>query len=71
MPAPALGLLVACCCEAPVASCAPVSRLSPSLHAGDWMKSYDIHLPEMLADGVRVMVYAGDQDLICNWLGNR
>lgn len=28
-------------------------------------------LPEMLADGIRVLVYAGDQDLICNWLGNR
>lgn len=27
--------------------------------------------PEMLEDGVRVMIYAGDQDLICNWLGNR
>eukprot|EP00892_Ulva_mutabilis_P009377 jgi/Ulvmu1/6811/UM031_0014.1 len=26
---------------------------------------------DMLADGVRVMIYAGDQDLICNWLGNR
>ena len=28
-------------------------------------------IPEMLEDGVRVMIYAGDQDLICNWLGNR
>ena len=28
-------------------------------------------IPEMLEDGVRGMIYAGDQDLICNWLGNR
>ena len=26
---------------------------------------------DLLNDGVRVMIYAGDQDLICNWLGNR
>jgi serine carboxypeptidase-like clade IV len=25
----------------------------------------------MLEDGVRGLIYAGDQDLICNWLGNR
>lgn len=24
----------------------------------------------MLEDGIRVMVYAGDLDLICNWVGN-
>eukprot|EP00892_Ulva_mutabilis_P009378 jgi/Ulvmu1/6812/UM031_0015.1 len=28
-------------------------------------------LLDLLEDGVRVMIYAGDQDLICNWLGNR
>ena len=28
-------------------------------------------LPAMLEDGVRGLIYAGDQDLICNWLGNR
>lgn len=47
---------------------------SPSVYQdmmGDWMKQYDNLLPEMLADGVRVMIYAGDQDFICNWLGNR
>ena len=27
-------------------------------------------IPETLEDGVRGMIYAGDQDLICNWLGN-
>lgn len=24
-----------------------------------------------MADGIRVMIYAGDLDLICNWMGNR
>ena len=28
-------------------------------------------LPDLLGDGVRMLIYAGDQDLICNWLGNR
>jgi carboxypeptidase C (cathepsin A) len=25
----------------------------------------------MLEDGIAGMIYAGDKDLICNWLGNR
>lgn len=37
----------------------------------DWGHNYDVVLPEMLAAGVRVMVYAGDQDFICNWVGNK
>jgi carboxypeptidase C (cathepsin A) len=28
-------------------------------------------LPPMLKNGIKVMIYAGDKDLICNWLGNR
>jgi hypothetical protein len=40
-------------------------------HATRRCMQYATLLPEMLADGVRVMIYAGDQDLICNWLGNR
>eukprot|EP00413_Alexandrium_margalefii_P021641 CAMPEP_0204565278 /NCGR_PEP_ID=MMETSP0661-20131031/35378_1 /ASSEMBLY_ACC=CAM_ASM_000606 /TAXON_ID=109239 /ORGANISM="Alexandrium margalefi, Strain AMGDE01CS-322" /LENGTH=482 /DNA_ID=CAMNT_0051573011 /DNA_START=65 /DNA_END=1513 /DNA_ORIENTATION=+ len=37
----------------------------------DWMHNYHTLLPDMLADGVRVLVYAGDVDYICNWLGNK
>ncbi|KAG2492349.1 hypothetical protein HYH03_009297 [Edaphochlamys debaryana] len=37
---------------------------------GDWLRSYDDLLPPLLEDGIRVMIYAGDLDLICNWLGN-
>lgn len=46
---------------------------SPDVHAdmmGDWGRRYDGLLPELLAAGVRTLVYAGDQDFICNWIGN-
>lgn len=39
--------------------------------SGDWMQSYQQLLPDQLADGIRVLIYAGDQDYICNWLGNQ
>jgi len=38
--------------------------------AGDWMKSWHQVIPDMLADGIRTLIYAGDEDYICNWLGN-
>lgn len=46
---------------------------SEPVHAalmGDWMKNLEVHIPETLAAGVRVMVYAGDLNFICNWEGN-
>lgn len=33
--------------------------------AGDWMHSFQDKLPEQLAAGIRVLIYAGDQDYIC------
>eukprot|EP00992_Anisonema_acinus_P000799 TRINITY_DN10288_c0_g1_i2.p4 TRINITY_DN10288_c0_g1~~TRINITY_DN10288_c0_g1_i2.p4 ORF type:complete len:431 (-),score=106.72 TRINITY_DN10288_c0_g1_i2:1265-2557(-) len=39
--------------------------------SGDWMRNYQQMLPDQLADGIRVLMYAGDQDYICNWLGNQ
>mmetsp|Transcript_88873 Transcript_88873/g.167471 ORF Transcript_88873/g.167471 Transcript_88873/m.167471 type:complete len:486 (-) Transcript_88873:133-1590(-) len=38
--------------------------------AGDWMVNYQELLPDMLADGIKTLIYAGDVDYICNWLGN-
>ena len=37
---------------------------------GDWMQHFQQMIPEQLAAGIRVLIYAGDQDYICNWLGN-
>jgi len=37
----------------------------------DWMHNFHTLLPDMLASGIRVLVYAGDVDYICNWLGNK
>ncbi|KAJ8751463.1 hypothetical protein K2173_016677 [Erythroxylum novogranatense] len=36
----------------------------------DWMKNYDKGIPTLLESGIRVHIYAGEEDLICNWLGN-
>ncbi|CAL5212159.1 unnamed protein product [Lathyrus oleraceus] len=36
----------------------------------DWMFNYDQFLPELLENGIKVLIYAGEFDLICNWIGN-
>lgn len=35
----------------------------------DWMRNLEVGIPALLEDGIRVLVYAGEYDLICNWLG--
>ncbi|KAL0460148.1 UNVERIFIED_CONTAM: Serine carboxypeptidase-like 48 [Sesamum latifolium] len=35
---------------------------------GDWIKNFEVGLPELLQDGIRLLIYAGEYDLICNWL---
>lgn len=35
----------------------------------DWMRNLEVGIPALLEDGVKLLVYAGEYDLICNWLG--
>lgn len=35
----------------------------------DWMRDLEVGIPALLEDGVKLLVYAGEYDLICNWLG--
>lgn len=37
---------------------------------GDWMKEFDGLIGPMLEDDVSVLIYAGDCDWICNYMGN-
>ena len=39
------------------------------LLAGDWMQPFHRLVPNIL-DKIPVLIYAGDADFICNWLGN-
>jgi cathepsin A (carboxypeptidase C) len=37
---------------------------------GDWMLPFHTFIPELLKE-IPVLIYAGDADYICNWLGNQ
>ncbi|CAN1182128.1 Serine carboxypeptidase-like 48 [Linum perenne] len=37
---------------------------------GDWMQDYEVGIPALLESGIKVLIYAGEYDLICNWVGN-
>jgi cathepsin A (carboxypeptidase C) len=37
----------------------------------DWMKNYQQMLPPLLSNNATVLVYAGEDDFICNWKGNK
>ncbi|KAL2508516.1 Serine carboxypeptidase [Forsythia ovata] len=34
----------------------------------DWMRNLEVGIPTLLEDGIKLLVYAGEYDLICNWL---
>ncbi|KAJ7571660.1 hypothetical protein O6H91_01G170800 [Diphasiastrum complanatum] len=36
----------------------------------DWMRNLEVGIPTLLEDNIKLLVYAGEYDLICNWLGN-
>lgn len=45
---------------------------SPTVHQAmltDWMRNLEVGIPALIEDGINLLVYAGEYDLICNWLG--
>ncbi|KAJ9540416.1 hypothetical protein OSB04_026922 [Centaurea solstitialis] len=36
----------------------------------DWMRNLEVGIPALLEQNIKLLVYAGEYDLICNWLGN-
>ncbi|GAB4836408.1 hypothetical protein Ancab_001320 [Ancistrocladus abbreviatus] len=36
----------------------------------DWMRNLEADIPGLLENGIQLLIYAGEEDLICNWLGN-
>ncbi|KAI8868591.1 alpha/beta-hydrolase [Ramicandelaber brevisporus] len=47
------------------------SVYSNYVNSGDWMRPYHTLIPQILAKNVRVLLYAGDADYICNAIGNK
>eukprot|EP00455_Lapot_gusevi_P050454 TRINITY_DN7314_c0_g1_i2.p1 TRINITY_DN7314_c0_g1~~TRINITY_DN7314_c0_g1_i2.p1 ORF type:complete len:119 (-),score=14.99 TRINITY_DN7314_c0_g1_i2:365-721(-) len=41
------------------------------MFGNDWMQNLGKKIPDLLAANIRVMIYAGDMDFICNWIGNK
>lgn len=39
--------------------------------AGDWMLDFETDIPVLLEGGVRVLVYNGEDDFVCNWYGSQ
>jgi len=37
----------------------------------DWMHDQSYHFPRMMKNGIKCLLYAGDVDFICNWMGNK
>ncbi|XP_038713462.1 serine carboxypeptidase-like 47 [Tripterygium wilfordii] len=37
---------------------------------GEYMKNSDTGIPALLADGIKVLIYVGEFDLVCNYVGN-
>ena len=42
-----------------------------SMFSNDWMQAEQSHVSDLLEAGKKVLIYAGDLDFICNWLGNQ
>jgi len=44
------------------------NQIVHTLMLGDWMDNLDVKIPSLLQD-YRVLVYSGELDFICNWVG--
>ena len=42
-----------------------------SQFSNDWAKNFNQYIPDLLNSEIRVLIYAGNFDFICNWLGNK
>lgn len=42
-----------------------------TMFSADWMKDFNQLIPDLLGSDIRVLIYAGDMDWICNWIGNK
>lgn len=47
------------------------NRQVHSAMMGDWMHNLEQPIPDLLAADYKVLVYSGEEDLICNWYGGR
>lgn len=45
------------------------SRVVNQAMTEDIMRNLEVGIPELLADGIKMLVYVGEYDFICNWLG--
>ena len=41
------------------------------MFSADWTRNFQQLIPDLLKSNIRVLIYSGDMDFICNWLGNK
>ncbi|XP_047340252.1 serine carboxypeptidase-like, partial [Impatiens glandulifera] len=46
-----------------------VNRIFYVAMINDWMRNGAVEIPPLLENGIKVLIYAGERDLIVNWLG--